>query len=57
MKKYPSRFCALLLVFVLLLPLLPTHAFAVEDPNILAEHVLLMYANHDEVLYEKAADE
>ena len=57
MKKYPSRFCALLLVFLLLLPLLPTHAFAVEDPNILAEHVLLMDANHDEVLYEKAADE
>ena len=55
MKKY--RFCALLLAVAVSLILLPTRAAAVEDPAILAEHVLLMDANNDEVLYEKGADE
>ena len=55
MKKY--RFFALFLSLVLAAALLPTPALALEDPNILAQHVLLMDANHDEVLYNKGADE
>ena len=55
MKKY--RFCSLLLVLALALPLFALPAAAVDDPNIEAQHVLLMDADHDEVLYEKSAED
>ncbi len=56
MKK--TRFCGLALVFALMASLLtPLTAHAVDAPNIPASHALLMDSDHDEVLYEKAADE
>ena len=47
MKKY--RFLCLLLLLVMLLP---TGAYALEDPAVNAAAALLVDADHDEVLYE-----
>ncbi len=52
MKK--SRFLALLLLLALLLP---TAAFALEDPAPAATAALLVDATYDEVLYELNAHE
>ena len=55
MKKY--RFFSALMAVVLSLALLPAPAAALDDPDIQAQHVILMDGNYDEVLYDKAGEE
>lgn len=55
MKKYRFFCAALLLVFLLPIFLIPVSA--VEDPDIKAKNVILVDAAHDEVLYQKNADD
>lgn len=56
MKKY-RILSALLTVLMLSTLLLPFSAFAAPAPEVSARHAILMDANYDEVLYEKAARE
>ena len=55
MKKY--RFFSALMAVVLSLALLPAPAAALDDPDIQAQHVILLDGNYDEVLYDKAGEE
>ncbi len=55
MKKY--RFFSALMAVVLSLALLPAPAAALDDPDIQAQHVILLDDNYDEVLYDKAGEE
>ena len=55
MKKY--RFFSALMAVVLSLALLSAPAAALDDPDIQAQHVILLDGNYDEVLYDKAGEE
>ena len=55
MKKY--RFFSALMAVVLSMALLPAPAAALDDPDIQAQHVILLDGNYDEVLYDKAGEE
>ena len=55
MKKY--RILSFFLLFTLLLPVLPTPAAALEDPDPQCAKAILVDANYGEVLYDKNAYE
>ena len=55
MKKY--RFLSLLLLIPMMASLLALPAAALETPDPFCTHAILIDANYDEVLYEKAAYE
>ena len=52
MKKY--RFPSLLLAVLVMVQLLSLPAFALEEPQLSCANAILVDANYDEVLYEKA---
>ena len=55
MKKY--RFFSVVLALAAMFTLFSVPAAALEDPDIQAEHVILVDGTYGEVLYEKRAQE